>query len=144
MRALKVDPYTNTVKVIDFDGSDHRNMYTELSSDGHEVDCFERVSVGPGVHAWIDESGATERKNPTHYWQLPTTGWIAGMAVILSETDYGGEDGPDWSACHIPVPAIHQFIKFGVKGEIEVPSTEFFVRAFDTPDELLQFLKDRK
>lgn len=141
MRAIKVDPYTNTVKVIDFDGSDHRNMYTELSSDGHEVDCFERVPVGPGHHAYIDESGALPHHNPTHFWKLPTTPWIAGMAVILGEIDHGGEEGVDWSDTMISIKAVWSFMQFGTPKTMEPPSTEWEVKSFDTPEEMFKFLR---
>ena len=138
MQALKINPYDQTVVAFDFDGSEFSNMYTELSSKDHPIDIFERVLIGPGHYAYIDESGALPHHNPTHYWKLPTTDWIAGMAIIL------GDKGEDWAGTNMPPEVISDFIDWGTKETMTPPSTRHEVIGFDSVDDLMAHLTGGK
>lgn len=143
MRAIRINPYTEKVTEFDFDGSDYKNMYKELTFESHKVDCFQMINMGPGVNAYIDESGALPHHNPSHHWKCPSTDWITGMAIVLGETEDDWGDLPEMKLW-ISFDDFESNIIFdGIRNpDFKLPSSKMEIHSFDDVESMMGFLKD--
>ena len=141
MKAIRINPYSQEVEELTvFDLNSNQGVYELLSTPDHPIDCYERVLVGPGHYAYIDESGGLPHHNPTHFWKLPTTPWIAGMGLILGETS----DREDWADCIVDGEIVIKFILMKTLEEMnaaDLPENNFSVIGFDTAEELFDYLE---
>lgn len=91
VRAILIDPVTQTCTEVEHDADNYRGIYTLLSDPEHglNVSCFDVVRLDRGDAIYVDDEGLL--KDPKYFfvWKdYPTP--LAGRGLILG-SDYEGE-----------------------------------------------------
>lgn len=101
MRAILIDPMTESVTVVEHSG-DYRNIY-EL------IDCetFSVIDIGNGEAIYVDDEGLLH-DDPQHFWKLDTYhNPVAGKALVLGVNEEG-----DSISSRIDPAALHRRLTF--------------------------------
>jgi len=99
MRAILIDPFTRTIKEVDYNG-DYRQIYTFIGAD-----CFDLVSHRVG-DIYVDDEGLMKEETAFfHIQDYPQP--LAGKALIL-----GVEVDDKVTNNTVPVSLISQLVTF--------------------------------
>lgn len=87
MRAILIDPFTETISEVEYDGI-YRSIYRLLSHPEQPVDTFTVVRISAEDTIFVDDNGLLNE--PTHffeYYGYPQP--LAGKGLILGVDDEG-------------------------------------------------------
>lgn len=93
MKAILIDPFTETISEVDYVGP-YQQIYALLSHETMPVDCYTVVGLDDGESIFVDDEGLL--KDPTHFfiWKdYPQP--LAGKGLILGCDDEGKTIGTE-------------------------------------------------
>lgn len=87
MRAILIDPFTETISEVDYDG-DYKSIYRLLSDEKQTVDTFTVVGLSDEETLFVDDNGLLNE--PTHFFIWKGYGQpLAGKGLILGVDEEG-------------------------------------------------------
>lgn len=84
MRAIKINPYDQTVTEIEFPNNKFEHFYREMSTEGRPVTVIERATWldPPNTDLWVDEEGLFKGSKPFRFDNYT----FVGIGILTSSS----------------------------------------------------------
>lgn len=109
VRAIRIDPFAQTVEEVQHNAADYTAIYDQLSVPDHKVSCFTIVGIDErenGDSIFVDDEGLL--KGNTHFFQWQGYAQpLAGCGLIL-----GCDNAGDSVACSISLEEARAKVSF--------------------------------
>lgn len=109
IKAILIDPFACEVKLVEYDGNDHRNIYPLLSHEVHKVDTFTTAQVDTlkGNDAlFVDDNGLLN--GPVRWFQIGGGHQpFAGKGLIV-----GADEDGESASCETSVDLVRMATVF--------------------------------